>query len=39
LRKTGLADSLIGLAAQASGCEATLTFDKKLRETGLFERL
>lgn len=34
-----LSDLLIGLVAQGNGCEATLTFDRKLARTGLFEVL
>lgn len=34
-----LADLLIGLAGQSYGCEVTLTFEKGLDKTGLFERI
>jgi predicted nucleic-acid-binding protein len=34
-----LPDLLIGLSGKAAGCESTLTFDKGLGRTGLFERL
>lgn len=34
-----LADLLIGLTSQSCGCEMTLTFEKGLERTGLFERL
>ena len=34
-----LPDLLIGLSCRAAGCESTLTFDKGLGPTGLFERL
>lgn len=34
-----LPDLLIGLTAQAAGCDATLTFDRKLTRTDLFEPL
>ena len=34
-----LPDLLIGLSGKAAGCESTLTFDKGLGPTGLFERL
>ena len=34
-----LSDLLIGLSGKAAGCESTLTFDKGLGPTGLFERL
>ena len=37
--KADLSDVLIGLAGRSSGCETTLTFDKRLAATGLFERL
>ncbi len=30
---------IIGLSGKAAGCESTLTFDKGLGPTGLFERL
>ena len=36
---TDLADLLIGVWATAQGCEATLTFEKGLPATGLFERV
>lgn len=36
--RADLVDLVIGLAAQASGCAVTLTFDKG-QGTGLFERL
>ena len=31
-----LADVFIGLSAQESGCETTLTFDRKASKSGLF---
>ncbi len=34
-----LPDILIGLAGKSRGCEATLTFEKGLTPTGLFEQL
>ncbi|MFQ5737441.1 MAG: PIN domain-containing protein [Acidobacteriota bacterium] len=34
-----LPDLLIGIAAKSCGCEATLTFEKGLTKTGLFEQL
>jgi predicted nucleic-acid-binding protein len=34
-----LPDLLIGLSAKARGCETTLTFEKGLETTALFERL
>ena len=34
-----LPDLLIGLAGAAPGCETTLTFEKGLGESGLFETL
>ncbi|MEE8408745.1 MAG: type II toxin-antitoxin system VapC family toxin [Myxococcota bacterium] len=34
-----LPDLVIGLAGEAHGCEATLTFEKGLQQTGLFEPL
>ena len=37
--KADLSDVLIGLAGRSCGCETTLTFDKRLAATGLFERL
>jgi predicted nucleic-acid-binding protein len=37
--KADLSDILIGLAGRSCGCEATLTFDKRLTATGLYERL
>jgi len=37
--KADLPDILIGLAGRSCGCEGTLTFDKRLISTGLFERL
>ena len=37
--KADLPDLLIGLSAKAAGCERTLTFDRGLGPTGLFERL
>ncbi len=37
--KSDLADLLIGLSAAARGCETTVTFDRGLPATGLFERL
>jgi predicted nucleic-acid-binding protein len=32
-------DLLIGLSGKTSGCETTLTFEKGLEPTGLFERI
>lgn len=37
--KVDLSDLLIGLAGQASGAKTTITFEKGLESTGLFERL
>jgi predicted nucleic-acid-binding protein len=37
--RADLSDLLIGLASKACGCEATVTFEKGLGATGLFERL
>ena len=37
--KADLDDLLIGLCAAEQGCKATVTFDKGLLATGLFERL
>ncbi len=37
--KSDLSDILIGLASRSCGCDTTLTFDKRLTTTGLFERL
>ena len=37
--KVDLSDLLIGLVGQASGAKTTITFDKRLESTGLFERL
>ena len=37
--KANLPDVLIGLIGRASGCETTLTFDKRLAATDLFEQL
>jgi predicted nucleic-acid-binding protein len=37
--KADLPDLLIGLAGKASGCETTVTFEKVLAQTGLFEQL
>jgi predicted nucleic-acid-binding protein len=34
-----LPDVLIGLSAKTQGCETTLTFEKSLEETTLFERI
>ena len=34
-----LPDVLIGLSAKNQGCETTLTFEKNLEETTLFERI
>ena len=34
-----LPDLLIGLTGQSSGCELTLTFERGLEKTGLFERM
>ncbi|NCO41868.1 MAG: VapC toxin family PIN domain ribonuclease [Armatimonadetes bacterium CG_4_10_14_3_um_filter_66_18] len=36
---TGLADLLIGLAAQRAGCDGVLTFDKQASKSELFELL
>jgi len=37
--KTDLPDLLIGIAGRARGCDITLTFERGLTGTGLFERL
>jgi predicted nucleic-acid-binding protein len=37
--RADLSDLLIGLASRARGCEVTVTFEKGLADTGLFERL
>ena len=37
--KADLPDLLIGLTGQFHGCECTLTFEKGLSNTGLFEQL
>jgi predicted nucleic-acid-binding protein len=37
--KADLPDLLIGLAGRARECEATLTFERGLAKTGLFERV
>jgi len=37
--RADLSDLLIGLASKARGCESTVTFEKGLEDTGLFERL
>lgn len=37
--RADLPDLLIGLAARSRGCETTLTFDRGLQPTGLFETL
>jgi len=37
--KVDLSDLLIGLVGQASGAKTTITFEKGLGSTGLFERL
>jgi predicted nucleic-acid-binding protein len=37
--KVDIPDLLIGLAAKHADCETTLTFDKGLGRSGLFERL
>jgi predicted nucleic-acid-binding protein len=37
--RTDLPDLLIGLAGRAAGCDSTLTFEKGLAATGLFERI
>ena len=37
--KADLSDALIGSVGLSSGCEITLTFDKRLAATGLFEQL
>ena len=37
--KADLPDLLIGLSGKSCGCEATLTFDRKLPKTDLFELL
>jgi hypothetical protein len=37
--RADLPDLVIGLSAGACGCESTLTFERGLAKTGLFERL
>jgi predicted nucleic-acid-binding protein len=37
--KADLPDLLIGLSGKVRGCETTLTFEKGLKQTGLFEQL
>lgn len=37
--RADLPDLLIGLAGKSRGCETTLTFEKGLTPTGLFEQL
>ena len=37
--RAGLPDLWIGLAGRSQGCDATLTFEKALPKTGLFERI
>jgi len=37
--RADLPDLLIGLSGKACGCEVTLTFEKGLAQTALFERL
>ncbi len=37
--KADLSDLLIGLSGKIRGCETTLTFEKGLKQTGLFEQL
>jgi len=37
--KADLPDLLIGLAGKSNGCETTVTFEKGLAQTGLFEQL
>ncbi len=37
--KADLPDLLIGLTGKFHGCETTVTFDKGLAQTGLFEQL
>jgi predicted nucleic-acid-binding protein len=37
--RADLPDLWIGLAGQARGCDSTLTFEKRLANTGLFERI
>ena len=37
--RADLPDLLIGLAGKANGCETTLTFERGLAQTGLFEQL
>lgn len=37
--RTDLPDLLIGLSGAAAGCETTLTFEKGLARTALFEKL
>jgi len=37
--KADLPDLVIGLSGRARGCETTLTFEKGLEKTGLFERI
>ncbi len=37
--KADIPDLLIGLSGKSAGCETTLTFEKGLSRTGLFERI
>lgn len=37
--RADLPDLLIGLSGKIRGCETTLTFEKGLKQTGLFEQL
>ena len=37
--KADIPDLLIGLSGKSAGCETTLTFEKGLGRTGLFERV
>ena len=37
--REGFPDILIGLSARSSGCATTLTFEKGLSRTGLFQQL
>jgi predicted nucleic-acid-binding protein len=37
--KADIPDLLIGLSGKTAGCETTLTFEKGLEPTGLFERI
>jgi len=37
--RADLPDLLIGLVGKSRGCETTLTFEKGLTSTGLFEQL